>query len=211
MSLIVSPSGAETLGAEDEEFTGVVEAPQDNFDGSVILEPGAAYWLTGLEGDELELSDTSDNRKRAALTQGAWAVATGKWVKCSGSDKNTKMVRGFQRAAGNGLPAGKANLKCGSEKWGYRHIAQRHTSQWSSLAFQVGAPSWQQFADFSMNQALRYPADVTYTSTNDTYTYRTEIQIRDNKGRVLYSFYSYVVVARVTKNVITAYPGKKFY
>ncbi|MDF9875994.1 hypothetical protein [Cellulosimicrobium cellulans] len=70
-----------------------------------------------------------------------------------------------------------------------------------------GSSSWRTFADWAINEALRYPAHVWYESRNDTYVDKTEIQIRDRSGRVRDVKYSNVVVARVSKNIITTYPS----
>lgn len=130
------------------------------------------------------------------------------WISCGSKDSNQKIVRGFQRVAGDGLAAGATKLRCGSSAWGYRHININHKKNYQGIAVQVGENSWTRFADFSINQALRYPATVNYRSSNDTYAYRTEIQIRDSRGKVIYSFYSLVAVARVSKNIISAYPQR---
>lgn len=127
------------------------------------------------------------------------------WYACGVNDSNTKMVRGFQRVAGAGLPAGKADLKCGSPGWGYRHILIEHRTQWEQLAVITGS-DWRTFSDWAMNQALNYPAHVSYRSSNDTYLYKTQVQIRDSGGTVRSVKYINVSVARVTKNIITAFP-----
>lgn len=70
-----------------------------------------------------------------------------------------------------------------------------------------GSSSWRTFTDWAINEALRSPAHVWYESKNDTYVYKTEIQIRDRSDRVRAVKYAYVVVARVSKNIITTYPA----
>jgi len=131
------------------------------------------------------------------------------WAACGLFDKNTKLVRTFTRVGGGGLSAGKSYLRCGSQAWGLRHVVDRHRSQWEMLAMLGGSSSWRTFADWAINQAMRYPAHVTYVSKNDTYVYKTQIQIRDRSDRVRAVKYVYVVVARVSKNIITTYPSDK--
>jgi hypothetical protein len=63
-------------------------------------------------------------------------------------------------------------------------------------------------ADWMINEALRWPAYVVYQSYNDTYLYRAQLQLRDRNGRVVDVFYTNVVIARITKNIITAFPSK---
>jgi hypothetical protein len=64
---------------------------------------------------------------------------------------------------------------------------------------------WRTFADWAIQDVLRTPASVTYVGTNDTYVYRAQLQFRDRYDRIVATRYVRVVVARITKNVITAY------
>ncbi|MGA4777628.1 hypothetical protein ACPCUX_03725 [Cellulosimicrobium sp. AB352] len=129
------------------------------------------------------------------------------WAACGVFDKNTKLVRTFQRVARAGFSSGKSYLRCGSPSWGLRHVADRHRTQWEMLAMMGGSSSWRTFTDWAINEALRSPAHVWYESKNDTYVYKTKIQIRDRSDRVRAVKYAYVVVARVSKNIITTYPA----
>jgi hypothetical protein len=145
---------------------------------------------------------------------GASAAHAATWSACGFLDKDTKTVRTFGRSAGAGFSAGKAILACGFQGWdgetgwGFRHIRHGHEGDWARITTMVGG-TWQGAADWSMAQALKGPAYVTYTKRNDTYTYRTPIYIYDRQGKMRYSFYSNVVVAAKTQNIITAYPAVK--
>ncbi|MGW6128978.1 hypothetical protein ACWFNE_03010 [Cellulomonas sp. NPDC055163] len=138
------------------------------------------------------------------LGGGGGAEIQATWRACGVADASTKLVRTFSRVAGAGLPAGSAYLKCGTEGWGYRHIVVRHLADWEYYATLVGG-DWRTFCDWATVQTLSSPAHVTYASSNDTYHYKTELQFRDRSDRVVATKYVNVVVARMTKNIITSY------
>lgn len=135
---------------------------------------------------------------------GALGLPRQTWAACGVADPSTKLVRTFTRAAGAGLAAGTAALKCGSSAWGFRHIKAQHGADWAHYAGLVGS-DWRSFADWAIQDVLRTPASVTYVATNDTYVYRAQLQFRDRYDRIVATRYVRVVVARITKNVITAY------
>lgn len=134
------------------------------------------------------------------------------WAACGLRDKNTKIVRTFTRvkasAGGNYIPGGTSNLACGSAAWGYRHIVKNHLSQWQSDAA-IARENWRDLADFSIAAALSDPDAVSYRQSNDTFCYSRLIYLVDNRtGKVIDTRKPITVVARVTKNIITAYPSK---
>jgi hypothetical protein len=86
---------------------------------------------------------------------------------CGISDDMHKLVREFPRAAGPGFAAGVAQLECGTENYGYRHIASRHMQDWTNVALLVRS-DWRSFADWAIEQVLAAPDSVTYNSGNDT-------------------------------------------
>lgn len=153
-----------------------------------------------------ELSPTSSS-SRAGSTSGVLQT----WGACGAFDSNTKLIRTFTRAATTGvtpyLSSGTAALACGSSAWGYRHIVANHLSQWQARATLAGE-NWRDTADYGMEWALKDPDRIRYRSSNDTYCYSRLIYLVDERtGKVVGSYYPNVVVARVTKNVITAIPS----
>lgn len=129
------------------------------------------------------------------------------WAACGVSDASTKLVRTFTRVAWQSVPAGKAYLKCGSDAWGYRHIQKNHQAHWEAIAVYDGV-NWRTAADWAIAETLLYPASATYVSSNDTYYYKRQIQLRDKStGKVVAVKYVNVIVARATQNIITAYPS----
>lgn len=115
------------------------------------------------------------------------------------------VIETYSRAGGNGFPAGISRMRCGSSGWGLRHIEQRHAGDWQAKANYVGA-SWEDFADFAIEQTLAAPSSISYRTGNDTWAYRAPIQIRDYYGNVIHQFTARVVVADDSKNIITAFP-----
>ncbi|WP_447925361.1 hypothetical protein [Georgenia muralis] len=107
------------------------------------------------------------------------------WAACGVSDASTKLVRTFTRVAWQSVPAGKAYLKCGSDAWGYRHIQKNHQAHWEAIAVYDGV-NWRTAADWAIAETLLYPASATYVSSNDTYYYKRQIQLRDKStGKVV--------------------------
>jgi hypothetical protein len=133
----------------------------------------------------------------AALTAIALIVGPGvvesaqaaTWGICGISESSTKIVRTFNRVAGGGLASGVSRLLCGNQTrdtgWGYRHVLYRHMNDWLALADLAGGSDWRSMADWGINQALGWPAYVTYQGRNDTYTYKTQIQVRDSRDRLV--------------------------
>jgi hypothetical protein len=173
----------------------VQEGATDPIDIST-LDPSEDYTVVVVDANGNDVASLNANSVTPFAT----------WAACGISDSNTKLVRTFTRTAGAGLSSGSAYLRCGSDAWGLRHISHNHRTQWETLSLIGGSTSWRTFADWAFNEALRYPAHVTYRSSNDTYLYKTELQIRDSSGRVRDTKYANVSVARVSKNIITAFP-----
>lgn len=133
------------------------------------------------------------------------------WAACGAFDSNTKVVRAFSRAATSGVSpymgSGTSNLACGSDAWGYRHIVGNHLSQWKYRASQA-RENWRDTADYGIEWALKDPDRVRYRSSNDTYCFSRLIYlVNKSNGKVVDTYYPNVVVARGTKNIITAYPS----
>ena len=80
-----------------------------------------------------------------------------------------------------------------------------------SQGFYLGGPgpdSIPHLTDWAIAETLLYPASATYVSSNDTYYYKRQIQLRDKStGKVVAVKYVNVIVARATQNIITAYPS----
>lgn len=134
------------------------------------------------------------------------------WGACGAFDSNTKVIRAFSRAATVGVSpyssAGTTNLGCGSDAyWGYRHIVKQHLSQWEYRASEA-SENWRDTADYGISWALKDPDRVTYRSSNDTYCFSRLINlVNDRTGQVVDRYYPNVVVAHVSKNIITAFPS----
>lgn len=132
------------------------------------------------------------------------------WAACGNSDASTKVVRTFDRYRGDAggghvLPGGTSRLLCGSTAYGYRHIFAKHRTQWEQDAF-LTSKDWRSHTDWAIDLVLRDPDKVSYTSSNDTFVYCRQIVLANSKGQTVGYKYPRVVVAAVTKNIITAYP-----
>ncbi len=148
----------------------------------------------------------------AAAAAGKSARALQTWGACGVFDSNTKVIRTFSRAATVGvspyMSSGSSNLGCGSQTgWGYRHIVNDHLSQWQARAAEANE-NWRDTADYGIMWALMDPDRVTYRSSNDTYCFSRLINlVNRSNGQVVDHYYPNVVIAHVTKNIITAFPS----
>lgn len=107
-----------------------------------------------------------------------------------------KNVRGYQ-----------ARLRCGvSEKWGYRHIKQRHAADWYAKSAFVGA-QWESFASWCMSDSLLAPVSKWYRAKNKTLQYNTPVVMLGRRGQK-HTFYAQVVVAKDSQNIITSHPRR---
>jgi hypothetical protein len=141
------------------------------------------------------------------------ASTTKPWGACGIWTDNHKLVRAFTRRTMNTtqgspgyVPSGTTNLKCGSAKWGYRHLL-KHRAEWQTLAAYEGE-NWRDLADFGIAIALLDPDVVGYRRANDTYCASRMIYLINKRtGQVASKKVVRVSFASVSKNVITAYIG----
>lgn len=137
---------------------------------------------------------------------------TAVWAGCGWKDNKYKTVRVFTRhrataTTGQFLRGGKSDLHCGTERWGYRHILERHLDEWQTMAA-LAQENWRDTADYSIKWALRDPDRVTYRSARKTFCFQRSILLVDERnGHVAGQRDVSVVVARESKNIITALPG----
>jgi hypothetical protein len=187
------------------------EVGQDAAEETTAVEPDQ-----GPESDQVFIPLSETARRRVMSQEGGALVtaAAQTWAACGIFDRNTKIVRTFNRyranAGGQYIPGGTSNLACGSDEyWGYRHIVAGHLSQWENVAFPTGE-NWRDVADQFIAGALIDPDVVTYRQDNDTFAYCRLMYLIDKRsGRPVGVSYPRVVVAHVTKNIITAYPDSK--
>ena len=133
------------------------------------------------------------------------------WGACGAFDSHTKVIRAFSRKNTSGvspyMSSGISNLACGSSAWGYRHIIAKHLSQWEYRASEA-SENWRDTADYGIEWALKDPNRIRYRSSNDTYCFSRQINlVNDRTGQVVDHYFPNVVVGRVTKNIITAWPA----
>lgn len=136
------------------------------------------------------------------------SAATALWATCPIFESKYKLVKDYSRQTIAGVPGRTAHLRCGTqENWGYRHIKDRHSGQWADKAWYVGG-DWRSFADWSLGKTFVWPCAKYRRVENNTLQYVKNIYLKDRRGIVISKFASRASVARVSQNVITAYPGK---
>jgi hypothetical protein len=99
-------------------------------------------------------------------------------------------------------------LRCGTggEKgWGYRHIFEKHGTEWEKDAFLTGK-DWPTHPDWAIDLVLNDPDKVTYKAKNKTFPYCRHIGPATTRGQVLKDRYPNVVIAADSKNIISAFP-----
>lgn len=135
------------------------------------------------------------------------------WGACGWKTKNSKVVRAFKRRGAvttrGKFPGGTSNLRCGNEKYGYRHIVARgHDKEWDAKA-RLGKMNWRDLADDSIKAALNDPDLIKVRRKNDTYGFERLMYLVDKKtGKKIAEVKTCTVVAHESKNIITAFPGK---
>ncbi|BDZ53904.1 hypothetical protein [Agromyces marinus] len=123
---------------------------------------------------------------------------------CTSGQSSTTHIVAWQRRR----PDGVALLQCGTLSWGWRHIADRHGSDWQRIVttYKLGG-TWDQFAKWAMSGTVGQPLSAPYKASNDTYTYTAPIQNRAyNSGATAKSYMVYVPVGASNDRVITGYP-----
>lgn len=131
------------------------------------------------------------------------------WAACGRSAPEDKVVRVFPRKPPAPGPQVSAVLLCGSDRYGYRHIAGNHGMDWQNIAFYTGE-NWRFLADFAIEQILTFPEPgyPTYRKDNDTWTYRAPLEIRDSSGQVRATYRPVISVSARDGKIITAFPSR---
>lgn len=142
------------------------------------------------------------------------------WGACGIFTDNYKVVRSFPRkriraAIGGKLKGGISVLRCGGPKinpsWGYRHILKDHGDQWRQRAALTNQ-NWRDVADFGIKWALKDPARVSYRSSNNTFCFSRRLYLYNKTtGERVGHMTPRVIVAGVSKNIITAFPPTSSY
>ncbi|GIJ03976.1 hypothetical protein Sya03_33280 [Spirilliplanes yamanashiensis] len=174
--------------------------PDSSTDDLPSVADGEFVWTTELPGGAAGARSVGGDVRAAQV-----------WAACGVFTDNHKLVRAFSRKAMHttaGAPgyvgAGTSNLKCGSEKWGYRHLL-KHRGEWEKNA-KIEGKNWRDLADFAIAVVLSDPDVVSYRRSNDTYCFSREIYLIDKRtGRVAATKKPKVAIAAVSKNIITAY------
>ncbi len=102
-----------------------------------------------------------------------------------------------------------STLLCGNDGNGFRHIENRHGADWSAVAFYAG-DNWRDLADFAILQTLTAPQPgyPAYNAKNETWTYKTPLQIKDAQGNVRTTYWPIVSVAARDGRIVTSFPTR---
>ena len=132
------------------------------------------------------------------------------WAACGVSSPESKPVRTFPVRPPVGGPSRTfATLLCGNDRYGFRHLAVRHASDWEALSFYTGG-NWRDIADFAMAQSLTVPQPgyPLYNPKNDSWTYKSPLEIKDANGNVRTTYWPLVAVAAQDGKILTSYPTR---
>jgi hypothetical protein len=129
------------------------------------------------------------------------------WAACGRSDPEAKPAKTYPVLPPIGGPTRTfAVLLCGNDRYGYRHIADKHGQEWADLAVLTGGP-WQSLADFAITQTLTVPQPgyPQYNPGANTWTYKSPLQIKDQEGQVRATYWVVVGVAAQDGKVLTGF------
>lgn len=97
-----------------------------------------------------------------------------------------------------------ATLRCGNDRWGFRHIRDRHYDDYQAKANLIGR-NWRDFFDWSTRWALKDPDRITWQPNPKTWCYDRQFQfIVDNE--VIMKTRVRVVLNTQGKGFVTAWP-----
>ncbi|MGY1894167.1 hypothetical protein [Nocardia gipuzkoensis] len=129
------------------------------------------------------------------VIQGPFAYASFPWGACGVSSPADKVVTTF----------GNWKLLCGDEGSGYRHIQQRHMSEWEGLRAIEGR-NWRDIADMAIAKAHDAP-DWHGPVGGGKYCYTGQIYLVNRATGAIAKTVQPTVVVNEEGRVITAYPG----
>ncbi len=120
------------------------------------------------------------------------------WVTCEGSAGADTVVQQ--------LP-GPVYLKCGNERFGWRHIVVRHETDWQAVAAPTGR-DWREVADAAIEAVLRAPQATVPRESNDTNCYSRVVELVDGRsGTTVGSTVVRVVAGVTSRTLVTAFPA----
>lgn len=131
------------------------------------------------------------------------------WGACGLHDPSDKIIYTYKAGS---TPMGpeyirKPNLRCGSEeKFGYRHIKDKHMQDWENLANRVNG-NWRSFVSFAIQPSLESPVKACHGSRNDILYYGM-IELRNSNGLIGKRYYPRIAVGNATNDIVTAFPQK---
>jgi hypothetical protein len=139
------------------------------------------------------------------------------WRPCPINDRanaELTLVRKFDRGpgvtgGGPTMPGGSSDLLCGTERYGYYHIVNRHFTEWTQKAAKT-SENWRDVADYSIAESLRNPMAVEYRPSVNTYCYSREVALVNKvRGIIVEVMHPNVVVRAQDGAIITAFPSGK--
>jgi len=132
------------------------------------------------------------------------------WGACGVRTDNYKHVRTW-RVTTAPWQAKDIVMKCGTWTsknpnggWGYRHVKGKHGGEWAALGNQVQA-NWRDIADFAITDALDNIYSGSERASNNTFTYKGEVQLRKYNGSVIRTYYTRVTADQTDRRLITAF------
>lgn len=119
------------------------------------------------------------------------------WGACGVSSGQDKVVATYS----------KATLKCGTDRWGFRHIQGRHLQDWQNLA-DIERRNWRDIADIAIAKSLDAP-DRTAPAGGGKTCYSGQIYLVNHVTGQIAKTVEPTVIVGSDGAIITAYPGGK--
>ncbi|MFC9436804.1 hypothetical protein [Nocardia sp. NPDC057030] len=99
----------------------------------------------------------------------------------------------------------KARLQCGTDNWGYRHIQQRHQTEWEALGA-IENRNWRDIADLAIAKSLDAP-DQSGPAGGSKTCYSGQIYLVNHvTGQIAKTIQPTIIVGG-DGTILTAYPG----
>lgn len=117
------------------------------------------------------------------------------WAACGRSSPEDKVVATYS----------KAQLLCGNDKFGFRHIQNRHGDEWQQLAA-IENRNWRDIADMALAKALDNP-DRTVNQGRGTSCYSGQIYLVNFATGAIAKTVQPSVIVSNDGRIITAFPG----
>ena len=179
--------------------------------GDVQLSPeGDVYASTETGPTASTTPDSSINSLMTTSTLSQLPYAD--WRPCGAYDSADKAVHSYTRirmrkAGYPKMEPGNATLRCGNASYGFRHIRDKHTADWSGKAAPAQEP-WRDLAGWATATTLTSPDKIIYDAKRESWCYSRWIGLYNKRnGQLVSSMIVKTILGKTGQRIITSYPS----